>query len=175
MVITVSICLASRSLYRSNMLTSSVFQLRAKFDFCTDVAHLHRSGEARNHRLETTKHIGGKLSTGRPSIDILAAPNLVPTFPPISSRLVPQGVSPTDLVHVVGFVHGSLSCRHLPPFSVSPSFPSNLAHTNTSKNNKRQLVQVRQLVLVRRLGEIADLGDVDGGVAEVVLCSEKEV
>lgn len=174
MVFTVSICLASRSLYRSNMLTSSVFQLRAKFDFCTDVVYLHRSSEARNHRLETTKHIGGKIRTGRPSIIILAAPNLN-----IPSHLIPsrstRSLANRPRAHSRMCPRLSLSHRHLPPFSVSPSFPSNLAHTNTSKNNKRQLVQVRQLVLVRRLGEIADLGDVDGGVAEVVLCSEKEV
>lgn len=33
----------------------------------------------------------------------------ISTFPPISSRLVPQGVSPTDHVHIVGCVHDSLS------------------------------------------------------------------
>jgi hypothetical protein len=49
-------------------------------------------------------------------------------------------------------------------------FSSNLTHTNTSQNNERQLIQIRKLVLVRRLCEVADLGDVDGGVAEVVLC-----
>ena len=51
---------------------------------------------------------------------------------------------------------------------------SNLTNTNTSKNNKRKLIQIRKLVLVRRLGEVADLGDVDNGVAEVVLCAKKK-
>jgi hypothetical protein len=55
-------------------------------------------------------------------------------------------------------------------FSVSSS---NLTNTNTSKNNKRQLIPISELVLVRRFGEVADLGDVDDGVAEVVLCEKR--
>jgi hypothetical protein len=54
------------------------------------------------------------------------------------------------------------------------SSSSDLTNTNTSKNNERKLVKIRELVLVRRLGEVADLGDVDDGVAEVVPCKRKK-
>jgi hypothetical protein len=54
----------------------------------------------------------------------------------------------------------------------SSSSSSNLTNTNPSKNNKRQLIQIRKLVLVRRLGEVADLGNIHNRVAEVVLCGE---
>ena len=53
------------------------------------------------------------------------------------------------------------------------SSSSDLTNTNTSKNNERKLVKIRELVLVRRLGEVADLGDVDDGVAEIVLCAKE--
>jgi hypothetical protein len=45
-----------------------------------------------------------------------------------------------------------------------------LSNTGTSKNGERQLVKVGELVLVRGLGEVANVGDVYGGLAEVVLC-----
>lgn len=61
-------------------------------------------------------------------------------------------------------VISSLSLLFLPTLS-------NLADTHTGEHGEGQLVQVGQLVLVRRLLEVADLGDVDDGVAEVVLCA----
>ena len=51
------------------------------------------------------------------------------------------------------------------------SLCSDLTNTNASKNGERQLVEVSELVLVRGLGEVADVGDVHGGLAEVVLCA----
>jgi hypothetical protein len=93
---------------------------------------------------------------------ILAAPNLVQD----PSRLIPSEAKPT----IDNTVDLSSSLRNHPLSFSFLLFSSNLTHTNTSQNNKRQLVQIRKLVLVRRLCEVADLGDVDGGVAEVVLC-----
>lgn len=46
-----------------------------------------------------------------------------------------------------------------------------LSNTDTSKDGERKLVEVGELVLVRGLGEVADVGDVHGGLAEVVLCA----
>lgn len=45
-----------------------------------------------------------------------------------------------------------------------------LSDAGTCKNGERQLVEVGELVLVRGLGEVADVGDVDSSLAEVVLC-----
>ena len=94
---------------------------------------------------------------------ILAAPNLVQD----PSRLIPSEAKPT--IDNTQSICPALSETTLSPCFFS-CFSSNLTHTNASQNNKRQLVQIRKLVLVRRFGEVADLGDVDGGVAEVVLC-----
>lgn len=54
--------------------------------------------------------------------------------------------------------------------SLQNLYSLDLSDTNTSKNGERQLVKVGELVLVRRLGEVANVGDVHGSLAEVVLC-----
>ena len=92
---------------------------------------------------------------------ILAAPNLVQD----PSRLIPSEAD--NRLHMVDL---SSPLRDHPLSLFFLLFSSNLTHTYTSQNNERQLIQIRKLVLVRRLCEVADLGDVDGGVAEVVLC-----
>ena len=49
-----------------------------------------------------------------------------------------------------------------------------LSDAGTRKNGERQLVEIGELVLVRGLGEVADVGDVDSSLAEVVLCESRQ-
>ena len=87
----------------------------------------------------------------------------------ISSN-TPSDLIPSEADNRLHMVDLSSPLRDHPLSLFFLLFSSNLTHTNTSQNNERQLIQIRKLVLVRRLCEVADLGDVDGGVAEVVLC-----